>query len=142
VTPEHEALVRSSWSIVREKRDALAVTFYARLFEIAPYTEQMFAGVQDMALQRKKFTDMLESMVTALEHPERLVGDVAALGRRHKDYGVVAKDYPLVGDALLYALEQNMGGQMDGETRAAWREAYLLLAGLMQRGARASQPQA
>ena len=127
--------------MVRERSDDLAVTFYAHLFEIAPYTEQMFAGVKDMAVQRRKFTDMLESIVKALEHPEQLVSEVAALGRRHHGYGVSGREYPLVGDALLFALEQNMQGRMDAASRAAWREAYLLLAGIMQRAARASQPQ-
>jgi nitric oxide dioxygenase len=141
MTPERIELVRASWVAVRGRGDALATAFYAHLFQIAPQTRALFAKT-DMTAQRSKFVDMLGQIVDSLSHPFALVNEVSSLGRRHVDYGVRSRDYPVVGDALLFALEQELGDAMSREVREAWREAYLLLAALMNRGADASQPPA
>ena len=134
MTPESELVVRQSWSLVSERGPALAEHFYQRLFEIAPDQKQLFAST-DMVDQRRKFIAMLQEIVVRLGTPKELVPEVAALGSRHAGYGVTDRGYRVVGEALVWALEQELGQAMTPQTREAWREAYLFLAGLMERGA-------
>jgi hemoglobin-like flavoprotein len=136
MTPESEQLVQQSWALVSPRAMELAERFYSRLFEIAPQHQRLFQDV-DMLSQRRKFVAMLEMIVQRLGTPVDLVPEVAALGARHVEYGVKARDYPVVGEALVWALEQELGPAMTAELRQAWNEAYLLLARLMERGARA-----
>jgi hemoglobin-like flavoprotein len=134
MTPEHEALVRQSWSRLAARQEPLAAAFYERLFEMDPRVRQLFAGV-DMAQQRRKFMRMLDELVGALDAPSELVAQAIALGRRHVDYGALERDYDTVGAALIGAIEDELGErEFTPATREAWREAFALVAGLMRRG--------
>ena len=62
---------------------------------------------------------------------DAIVPAVQALGRRHAGYGVTPADYDTVGSALLWTFEQGLGPDFDAATRAAWAEAYGILASVM-----------
>jgi hemoglobin-like flavoprotein len=63
---------------------------------------------------------------------------VEALGKRHVAYGVTPQHYEPVGAALLWTLEQGLGDAFTPPLKAAWTEAYLTLAGVMQKAAAAA----
>jgi len=134
MTPEHRQLVQDSWAAVTPAADDLARHFYARLFEIDPGAARLFAST-DMTAQRKKFTDMLTSIVRAIDEPVELVPGAAALARRHTGYGVEDRHYDSVGEALVWALARTLGGTLTPDARAAWVEAYAVLASVMRRAA-------
>ena len=46
--------------------------------------------------------------------------------------GALAPDQQGVGAALLWTLQRGLGQAWTAETKAAWTEAYALLAGVMQ----------
>src|SRR5437879_4775435 len=132
MTPEALRLLQQSWPDTAEAADALAARFYARLFEIDPGAQALFASV-DMTAQRRKLTDMLGSIITILDAPERLVPNAAALARRHVHYGVHDAHYETVGEALRDAFAETLGDRFTPEVRDAWAEAYALLASVMKR---------
>jgi len=132
MTPECERLVRETFTLLERRSDEAASAFYDRLFALDPSTREMFTEV-DMTQQRKKFMAMLGSIVRVLDHAPRLVGDVAALGRRHSHLQTSAAHYESAGAALLYALQSTLGEACTPEVRAAWSEAYALIAAVMQR---------
>jgi hemoglobin-like flavoprotein len=134
VTPERERLVRDSWRQVEQRAEPLAQVFYGHLFELDPETQRLFAST-DMEAQGKKFWQMVTDIVLALDEPDELVSEVAALGRRHVGYGVTDAQYETVGAALLWTLEQALGPGFTPEVRDAWSEAYLVLATVMRRSA-------
>ena len=134
MTPEQEDLVRDSWQRFDPRPRGAVVQFYERLFELDPMAQQLFAGV-DMAEQERKLMAMLAQIVQAIDRPEDLVSSVAALGRRHVHYGVKDADYESVGAALLWTLEQGLGDAFTPDVRAAWAEAYLIVATVMRRAA-------
>ena len=136
MTDDSIDLVRSSWAEVSTEPRLLAAAFYQRLFTIAPATRPMFAA--DLSKQLDKFSGMLNWIVRHLDDAPALVAQVTDLGSRHDGYGVLHEHYALVGDALLWALAERLGDRFTDDTRAAWREAYLLLAALMQRPRRVS----
>ena len=139
MTPEQIALVRSSWPLVSADAEALTSNFYERLFEIDPASALLFTGV-DMGAQRKKVAQSLAVIVAALDDPDRLLPPLAALAKRHATYGVKGHHFASVGEALLGALASSLPGAFTRELRAAWSDAYALVASVMQRAiARQSQ---
>lgn len=134
MTPDGEALVRASWRRFEPFAEEWAALFYARLFEIHPAARVLFTGA-DLGRQRRKLVQTLGWIVASLDHPERLVSEVARLGRRHAGYGVRDEDYASVGAALLWTLEQAFGPEFTPELRSAWAEAFLLLSWVMRRAA-------
>ena len=134
MTPDVRARIHESWEVASPRAEALTACFYMRLFEIDAAAGRLFAGT-DMEAQHRKFATMLDRIVRAVDEPRTLVPDVTALARRHVAYGVEDRHYASVGEALLFALGETIGHRFTSDVRAAWVEAYALLAALMQRGA-------
>ena len=131
MTPNQLLLVRTSWPALAERRDELTTRFYERLFDIDGGAAQLFTGV-DMAAQRAKLAQTLAVVVHGLNDIDRLLPAVAALGKRHSNYGVQAHHFDSVGEALLDAFAETLGDEFTPELRAAWAEAYDLLASVMK----------
>lgn len=136
VTPERKQAVQRVWRLAEGHGDDLARAFYSRLFEIDPTAAPLFSST-DMPAQRQKLIAMLNGLVDALDDPPRLVPEAAGLARRHVHYGVTDAQYDSVGAALLHAFEETLGEAFSDEARAAWSEAYTLLASIMRRAAAA-----
>jgi hemoglobin-like flavoprotein len=134
MTSDVRTRIQESWALVSPRGDELASRFYARLFEIDPTAARLFAST-DMAAQRRKFSAMLDTIVRAVDEPRALVPDTTALARRHVGYGVEDRHFNSVGEALLFALAETLGGAFTDAVHAAWVEAYALLAALMRRAA-------
>lgn len=141
MTPQQVALVQSSFESVKPIADTAAGLFYDRLFAVAPEYRRLFTG--NMARQGRMLMNMIATAVNGLSRPETIIPAVKDLGRRHAGYGIVEKDYQVVGGALLWTLERGLGVAFTPEVKQAWAEAYNLLASVMQQGAReAAQPAA
>ena len=57
------------------------------------------------------------------------------LGARHVTYGATAAHYDVVGQVLLWTLEQALRAEFTADIRAAWTKVYDVLAATMQAGA-------
>lgn len=127
------ALVRASYARVVTTQEAAADLLYDRLFVIAPKLRELFPD--DLTLQKRKLMQMISSAVGGLDNLDELVPAVKALGARHAGYGVAAADYAVVGKALLWTLEQDLGEEFTPEVRSAWAKVYDVIATTMQAGA-------
>jgi nitric oxide dioxygenase len=125
MTPKQVALVQDSFAKVALTSDATAVLFYDRLFEIAPQMSAMFPA--DMIEQRRKLMAMLAAVVKGLGNLEQVLPAASALAKRHVSYGAKAEHYPVVGAALLWALEKGLGDGWTPEVADAWATAYSTL---------------
>lgn len=122
-------LVRSSLTALLPNQEAAAERFYARLFELDPSTRQLFT--HDMLEQGKKFMDTLAHMVHGLYRLERVRPAMERLGRDHVEYGAKTEHYPVVRDALMWALAETLGPTFTSDVQQAWEEAYDLIAAVM-----------
>ena len=129
MTPEQVRLVQESFRRVAPEGEAVARSFYERLFALDPALRPLFAD--DMRGQRRKLMAMLALAVDALEHPDVLAPVLRALGWRHFGYGAEPRHFATVGDALLGALRKHLGAAFDREMRAAWTACYVLVATAM-----------
>ncbi len=110
--------------------DKIAEIFYAELFAIDPSLRRLFKS--PMAEQGKKLIATLAFVIRSLHQPDKILGPAKALAVKHLDYGVEARHYVLVGNALLRTLNKGLGPQFTPEVRAAWVAAYQLVADVMR----------
>jgi hemoglobin-like flavoprotein len=123
------SLVQSSWLAVKPIAETAATIFYDRLFALDPALRGLFPD--DLREQKKKLMATLDFAVLALKKPEALLPAVRMLGQRHVGYGVTAEHYGTVGAALLFTLEQGLGGAFTSEVRSAWTKTYSTLSNTM-----------
>ena len=133
MTPEQVKLVQESFGKVRPNAEQVADIFYNRLFEIASQVRPLFP--EDMKSQGRKLMSILATAVDNLDNLESIVPAVQDLGRRHVNYKVEAEHYDLVGQALLWTLEQGLGDDFTPDVKQAWTETYTILSTTMKEAA-------
>lgn len=112
--------------------DDITSRFYVRLFSIDESAARLFATV-DLPAQRRKLGRTLDTVVLTLDDMDSLLPELAALGKRHAHYGVEPHHIESVGEALIAAMADTLGVRFTPELRAAWLEAYALIASVMRR---------
>ena len=133
MTEDQILLVKKTWKIFRGI-DPIIVgdTFYSKLFSDNPAVKKMFP--QKMEEQYKKLMDMLSIVVARLDRLDELVDTITEMAQRHIQYGVRPAHYKLVGNALLWTLEQGLGNDWSTAVKEAWVECYASLAEAMISG--------
>jgi hemoglobin-like flavoprotein len=129
MTPEQITLVDETLASLRARMADVATDFYRRLFAAEPSLEALFTG--DPARQRRIFARELEVVVSSIRDHEAFRSHAAALGARHRRYGVHAVDYGRARPALLAALASALGPGWNATVEEAWCLAYNLTAEVM-----------
>src|SRR5947208_2655324 len=97
-------ILEQSFDLIAPRGDELVDLMYAKIFIAAPEALSLFAGI-DMAEQKKKLLATLVVLRNALRKLDALVPALRAMGERHMRYGVLPAHYPIVGAALIAAME-------------------------------------
>jgi len=129
MTPDQIRLVQESFAKVAPISDKAAELFYGRLFKTVPQVRALFPD--DMAEQRRKLMATLAVVVNSLGNLEAILPAVSALAKKHVDYGAKPAHYQVVGEALLWTLEQGLGAAWTPNVAAAWTAAYAMLSEFM-----------
>lgn len=135
--PRQIALVRTNFDEIietDESIDALARTFYVKLFGSDPQLLQLFPPVMEM--QRERFMAALQYVVDNLDVPTQVEKFLGQLARDHRKYGVEPDHYITAGRALHTALaEYNGPYYWNPELSDAWFEVVALMSTAMAVGA-------
>ena len=129
MTPQQLAQVQASFQKIAPIGDQAAALFYGRLFEAAPDLRALFTG--DMKAQGRKLMAAIATVVNGLDDPDAIAPAVCDLAKRHVAYGVRPEHYAPVGAALLWTVEQGLGGDFTPAVSAAWAAAYAALSDMM-----------
>jgi hemoglobin-like flavoprotein len=134
-------LLEASFDLIAQRADELVDRFYARLFETAPGTRQLFERV-DMETQKQSLLATLITVREALRDLDTIVPDLEDLGERHVGYGAVPEHYPVVATVLIDTMAEIGGSEWGSEYSAAWSGALQAIAEIMLRGAARAAPAA
>jgi hemoglobin-like flavoprotein len=127
-------LIKQSWrNFMGVSPTTVGDLFYSKLFADHPSVRKLFPN--DMNEQYKKLVDMLTAIVVRLDDLGTISDEIAAMARRHVDYGVKPAHYKIVGTALLWTLEKGMGSDWNKEVKEAWTVCYTILADTMIKAA-------
>lgn len=130
MTDKQIIVIKKSWKAFRGiDPKVVGDAFYTKLFHDNPELRRMFP--KNMEDQYKKLIDMLTAIVSRLDMLDVMGEDIASMSRRHAAYGVKPFHFKLVGDALLWTLEQGLGKDWNEEVEQAWQTCYQTLANLM-----------
>ena len=130
MTPDQIRLIRSSWSTIAEDADGFTSRFYAHLFAMDATAARLFSGV-DMPAHRRKVAQTFGVLVESLDNIESIVPAVVALGARHGGYGVEARHFETVGQALVLAMSETLGDGFTPAVRDAWVTVYTGVVAIM-----------
>jgi nitric oxide dioxygenase len=134
ITSQQIELVQSSFQQVLPIADVAGEMFYGRIFELAPETRALFDD--DIRPQAKRTMAAVKVAVDGLDRLEKVAPFLIKLGARHVRYGVRPEHFDLVGEALLWTLEQGLGEAFMSDVREAWVEVWSIVAGAMLTGMR------
>ncbi len=113
-----------------EANKALGDIFFARLFETAPHTRELFKG--DIEEQKQKFGNMLALLTRSMNRLHDTLNTMQELGVTHMKAGVKITDYQPFLSALLWALREKLGEEDFNEIVAkAWVAVLSRIAGIM-----------
>ena len=121
MSPEQVKLIKSSFASVLPITEETCKLFYERLFALDPALRPWFKG--DIAEQSRCLMRMIAVAVSSLDRLESIVPTLKALGVWHCGFGVMEAHCETVGQALLWALEQRLGGSFTPDIAEAWSAA-------------------
>jgi hypothetical protein len=77
----------------------------------------------------KSLFGMVDVLVRLLNSGQTssLAGALVTLGGQHFGYGVRAAHYPIVGKALMYALEKVLQKEFTKEAKSGWKQLYTVV---------------
>jgi nitric oxide dioxygenase len=110
--------LRRSYDLFVPHVGRMTERFYDRLFAARPETRILFAT--DMAAQRQHLAAALALIVRNLSMLDALEQPLMDLGAGHARIGVRAEDYPVVRDAMLAAIAEELGTAWTPELADDW----------------------
>jgi hemoglobin-like flavoprotein len=129
LTDRQRKLIETSFRKFCERGDSASSRFYENLFRNAPAVRPMFP--EDVSKQARKFMQSLNVIVGSLSSTDRTTRMLQRLGDRHRGYGVEPSHYPVVGQALISTLKQELGNEFTEEVEKAWIDAFELISSAM-----------
>jgi hemoglobin-like flavoprotein len=132
VTPPQVELIRETFPVVEEFAGPMTQLFYGRLFQVAPELRSLFHG--NIQVQGVKFAEMLAALAGSASDLQKYAGPLRAMGHRHAGYGVKPVNYPVVGQALLWALGQALESEFTPQVKEAWTALISEVAEMMLAG--------
>jgi hemoglobin-like flavoprotein len=122
MTSQDAAIVRQGFVSILGNSSQFADLVYRRLFEVAPEARRLFGA--DLALQSSKLVAMLSTVVLSAANLDGISRQIAALGNRHRGYGVTSEHYGVLRAVLLWCLERQLGARCDAAQLEAWSRLY------------------
>lgn len=113
--------LQSSLDFILKNEEGFAERFYEKVFARSPEARALFK--KDMVAQGRLLTHMLGGIVYSLSRPEFLEMGLASLGKSHEKYGVKPEHYPVVQEALLQTIKEELGGLYTERLGEAWEQA-------------------
>jgi hemoglobin-like flavoprotein len=129
--PRQKSLIQRTWARLAPTAEHTAAIFYLRLFEIDPSARALFRNA-DVTQRRKRLIQVLTVAVSSLDNLGALSKTAENFGRSHAGSGVKDSHHDSFGVALMWTLEQGLGGDWTPEVAAAWKEFYGLLSTTMR----------
>jgi nitric oxide dioxygenase len=78
----------------------------------------------------------LATVIHGLKNPGAIVPILEEHGRRHVAYGARPEHYPMLGEAILWAIEATLEEEFNAALGEAWQAAYAMMAESMIAGAK------
>ncbi len=124
-----KAIIKSTAPILKEKGDEITTVMYHFLFERHPELKELFKDAEPE--QYKKLANAVYAYAANIDKLEVLGKGIETMASVHVKTKIQPGHYPLVGGALLSAIERVLGEAATPAIMSAWQEAYFFLADVL-----------
>jgi nitric oxide dioxygenase len=132
LTESQREIIRATVPALRQHGEAITERFYADLFESHPELLNIFNPVnQRPGGQARNLAASILAYAANIDQLDKLGGMVERIANKHGSMEVRPEHYPIVGQFLLGAISQVLGGAATPAVLDAWGAAYGMLAGIM-----------
>ena len=129
MTPEKCQAVRASFARMKPNQAQFSEDFLTILFTMASDLRPMFRD--DLSFVKQHLPFVIEGAIGLLEDLDTLEANMHDLALRHRARNAAPVDFPVVGRALLMALEKNVPHGLTPFEVEAWQRAYDILSDTM-----------
>ncbi|PFX27019.1 neuroglobin-like [Stylophora pistillata] len=137
--------LKESWKLVEPVKTEAGKAMFMRLFETHPNIQDTFPTFKGVSLDElmnsrslylhaKRVMAAVENTINALDDCEVLLESLSSLGQRHKVWFVREEHFKVVGEALLWTLQNMLEAKCTNEVTLAWTELYNFITKTMLRG--------
>lgn len=124
-----KAIIKATAPVLKEKGEEITTTMYEILFGRNPELQELFKDAEPD--QYKKLANAVYSYAANIDQLEVLGKGIETMAKAHVKTNIKPEHYPLVGSALLSAIEKVLGEAATEEIMNAWKEAYFFLADVL-----------
>lgn len=121
--------VKATIPVLKEHGLAITSRMYDVLFEKYPETKSLFSSAPEE--QPKILAAAIAAYATNIDNLEVLNEAVGRMAQAHVNSQVKPEHYPMVGDAVLTAMQDVLGDAATPEILEAWKEAYFFLGDIL-----------
>lgn len=136
---DDDSLLLASLEQLAGREQQLQERFYELFFARHPEVRELF-GEHSISEQEEMIRETLASLVAHLEDEPWLDGNLEAMGKSHREYGVEDAMYDWFIDCMLDAVEHVSPEAAEPPAREAWRRALARLTGVMREAGRRAAP--
>lgn len=123
------ATIKETSNLVASRSEKITKHMYTILFKRFPSTKALFSNSSPD--QYMKLAEALSAYAVNIEKLERLTPALKVIAHSHVMSHVKPSHYPMVGMALIQALEETLQEEATPSFIDAWREAYQYLADIL-----------
>lgn len=132
LSEEHAALVKATLPAVGENVEAIARTFYEKLFTAHPelLRDTFNRGNQKTGAQQKALAASVATFATMLVDPEAPdpVNMLSRVAHKHVSVGITEDQYPVIHEHLMAGIGEVLGDAVTDDVSEAWSAVYWLMA--------------
>lgn len=125
LTQEEVQIIRETVPLLKDKGQTITSTFYKRLFEQHPELKNVFNQTnQKRGLQSSALAMAVLAAAENIEDLSPIVPAIMPVVYKHCALQVKAEHYPIVGENLIWAIQQETGLNEDDPIIQTWVKAY------------------
>jgi len=129
MTENTKAIIKSTAPLLKERGEEITTVMYRFLFARNPEVKELFKDAEPD--QYKKLASAVYAYAANIDNLDVLGKGIEKMALVHVRTNIQPEHYPLVGNALLSAIEEVLGDAATPEVVVAWREAYFFLADVL-----------
>ncbi len=129
LSPQTIQIVKETAPILEKRGLEITTHFYKRMFTHHPELLNLFNhSNQKQGRQPRALANAVYAAAAHIDRLEAILPVVEQIAHKHRSVGVLAEQYPIVGENLLHAIKEVLGDAATEEVIKAWEEAYEVIA--------------